>query len=341
MSKKNELELLQKYIDSNYSDYNTFTKLCKFNLNLTGYLCISKEELTEVCNKLSSLKTDNVKDKYEYLVENQPIINSTVQIYEEAVKLLTDYLKKYVNYHAYKLINAQGDIEDYIQDLYQKFFYMTNFYKIRWFEPNTLKKATKVKWKPMTYKEFSYIARATIAGERRLKAYKFAINPEATTNKISLSQLAYSKTPADNKSLKREDLIETSETLVSACEYSSLIQRISEQADAIDGGKYSEKIKSMLFDNQVKGNKLENVIFKVCLYKGGVTNSLKLLNFINSLSTKYKEKFGISQTLLENQISEANMNEITISNLAQVRTDEYYEWRERQSAEWRKEYGDK
>lgn len=307
MSKKTELEIFQEFVNSDYTNINMFKKLCKQNMNLTAYLCISKEDLQTYFTKIKKLPT--VKEQYEYLIDKQPIINSTEEVYLKAIDILTDYLKKYINYHAFKLINAQGDINDYIQDLYQKFFYMANFYKDRWFHSHELKKATKVKWKPMTYKEFSYIARATIAGERRLKAYKFAHNPEASSNKISLSQLAYNKVTS-NKSVKREDLVTQLDTLDEQVDYQTLLQSVNKYCSQIDDGKYVKKIQMMLTNKNIKGSKNENIVLKVCLYKAGITNHLRLLTFINNLSTKYKEKFGISQVLLKKQIKEAEKQQV-------------------------------
>ena len=325
MSKKTEIELFQEFINSDYTNMNIFTKLCKNNMNLTGYICINKDELNKYLENIKTLPT--AKDQYDYLINNQPIINGDEQTYNKAVLILTEYLKKYINYHAFKLINAQGDINDYIPDLYQKFFYMTNFYKDRWFHSNELKKATKVKWKPMQYKEFSYIARATIAGERRLKAFKFANNPEASTNKISLSQLAYNKV-SSNKSIKREDLVTQADDLDDQTDYKNLLENINKYCTSIDDSKYVKKIQAMLTNKNIKGSKNENIILKVCLYKAGITNHLKLLTFINNLSTKYKEKFGISQALLKKQIEQAKKNyqkQIRLEKQLQQAYTEYYD----------------
>lgn len=302
MSKKTELELFQEFVNSNYTNMKLFTKLCKQNMNLTAYLCIDSSDLQDYFTQIQQIP--NIKDQYNYLIEKQPIINSSEDVYEKAVNILTEYLKKYVNYHAYKLVNAQGDLNDYIQDLYQKFFYMTNFYKERWFHSQDLKKATKVKWKPMQYKEFSYIARATIAGERRLKAFKFANDPEASANKISLSQLAYTKNTS-NKSLKREDLVTQADNLDEQSDYHNLLNNINKYCATIDDGKYVKKIQSMIANKNIKGSKNENIVLKVCLYKAGITDHLKLLTFIKNLSNKYKEKFGISEVLLKKQIENA------------------------------------
>ena len=50
------------------------------------------------------------------------------------------------------MANAWGDQEDWISHFLVKYYYFSNFYRDRWFFPENLKKATKVK---KTYKKYS------------------------------------------------------------------------------------------------------------------------------------------------------------------------------------------
>lgn len=328
MTKKTEIDYLKEFLNSNCTNYGVFEKLCKNNPNLTIYLCIGTERLNKVFETIKTIQ--NPREQYNYLINNQPSINESEEIFIKAVDYLAEYLKPYIKYHAFKLVNAYGDMSDYVQDLYQKLYYMTNFYKDRWFHINELKKSTKVKWRLMKYKEFSYIARATISGERRLKAYKFAKTPEASINKISLNQSAYTNpTELNDKSIKREDLLCQNYEEKDECNYNNMINKACYYAKTLERGKYAKKLTEMLHDTQIKGNKIENTLLKVCLYKAGFVNSSKLLNFINELSDKYKEKFGISQTLLNKHIDDNIEYVASLNRLAINRVDCIYEYRDR------------
>ena len=307
MSKKNTIELLKLLSQSNYTDKDLWIKLSNSDINLKIYQYLEDDELENVITSLKNISSDS--DKINYLIDHQIPCNKNEKIFTATVNDMVNELENYVTYHAFKLINAHGNIEDYKQDLFCKFFYMANFYKDRWFnkdkfivdkEKNLY--STKVVYKPVLYKEFLWLAKATISGERRLKAYKFTKDPESSVNKVSLNQLAYNK-KSDNKKLIKEDLISTDCDVSESTNYRQILQKANSFLDGLDGFECSKKkVKNMLIDNKIKGNKVENILLKVSLYKAGLSESTKVLTFINNLSNKYKERFGISQSLLEKQL---------------------------------------
>lgn len=307
MAKKDTIELLKLLSQSDYEDEQLWVKLSNSDINLKTYQYLKKEDRAEIITSLKALNSDH--ERVSYLVNNQIPCNKNKEIFDATVNDMVDELENYVTYHAFKLINAHGSIEDYKQDLFCKFFYMSNFYKDRWFnkdkfivdkEKNLY--STKVVYKPMLYKEFLWLAKATISGERRLKAYKFTKDPESSVNKVSLNQLAYNK-KSDNKRLIKEDLISVDCDAADSTNYRQILQKANAFLDSLDGFDCSKKkVKNMLIDNKIKGNKVENILLKVSLYKAGLSESTKVLTFVNHLSNKYKERFGISQSLLDQQL---------------------------------------
>lgn len=310
MAKKENIILLEKFIESKFKDMEIFKELCLNDINLKGYLC-APEKLW-IKNLKAIKKLDTAKEMLNYLIDNQPCINKTVESFDAAIKLLAGDIENYVTFYAYKLVNAFGSVEDYTQDLYAKYYYMVNFYRTRWFFKKTLNKSTRVKWKPMTYKEFSYLAKATVASEKRLKAYKFRTNPEATTNKISLDQYIGTSKTIDGKEARVGDFLvdslNTNETLLMDVHYKFIIRKALEFVSSYENGKYTEKISQLLLNPSLPASKIEKILLKVSLYKAGLNESLKVLKFIDTLSGKYKEKFGISQALLNRQIEKVKLN---------------------------------
>lgn len=297
------LNFIRQYQGTGCQDYSLFESACQGDQNLKGYLCIPKEKTEKILKKVR--KMTDYKEIYNFLVQNQPCINKTVEIFDVATKLVALDLETYVTYYAYKLVNAFGSLEDYQHDLYAKFYYMVNFYKDRWFFKSTLAKKTKVKWKPMLYKDFLHLARATVSSEKRLKAYKFRTNPEASTNKISLDQVITFK-GSNNQEGHKLYLLDTitsqeSVSLDDHLDYITLTNKVRDFVRTYEDGKYLDIVEKLLIDSRTESTKVEKTVFKVALYKAGLWKSEKILKFIDNLSQKYKEKFGISQYLLEKQ----------------------------------------
>jgi len=295
------LELIRQFQGTGCVEYHLFEDACMKDQNLKGYLCIPKDKVEKVIKKLK--KMTDYKVMYKYLVDNQPCINKTVEMFDLATKFVALDIEAYVTYYAYKLINAFGSLEDYQHDLYAKFYYMVNFYRDRWFFKKTLSKKTKVKWKAMLYKDFLHLARATVSSEKRLKAYKFRLNPEASMTKMSLDQVVTYQGKSDNRKLYILDTIAAEETdsLDDRVDYLTLTNKIRDFAETYENGKYLPAIEKLIIDPKAESSKVEKIVFKVAVYKAGVWRSDKILKFVDNLSRKYKEKFGISQDLINKQ----------------------------------------
>lgn len=295
------LTLIRQFQGTGCLDMSLFESACDKDQNLKGYLCIPQPKLDKVIKKLK--KITDYKEMYDYLVDNQPVINKTVDIFDTATKLVALDIETYITFYAYKLINAFGGLDDYQQDLYAKFYYMVNFYRDRWFFRSTLQKKTKVKWKPMYYKDFLHLARATVSSEKRLKAFKFRTNPEASTNKLSLDQVVTCKGKTEGRKVYLLDTITAEETssLEAHIEYATLSRKVMDFVNTYENGKYAAIVEKLLVDPKAESTKVEKTVFKVALYKAGLWESEKILKFVDNLSQKYKEKFGISQYLLDKQ----------------------------------------
>lgn len=305
MKKTQTIAYLIDYINSDGADLEAFKAACDTNTNLKIYLCLDEADLLEHLKKLKKHKTPS--DLLEQLIKKQPSINISVEVYDRVVELIRKDMGQYLKYNAYRMTNAIEEQDGWLQTFLLKFYYFTNFYRDRWFFPESLKKETKVKKTYKKYSDFLNLARKSITEARRVAARKCAENPEASLNKTSVDSPMYQ----NNQKITMLD-IATQENDNDAMmfdsyhEAMSLKRRIMEQAENYEEGKYAKKIQKMLDTGECKGKKSELVLLKIFAYKSGVV-TIKSLKFINSLSRTYKEKFGISNALLNKQMKELGL----------------------------------
>jgi hypothetical protein len=113
-------------------------------------------------------------------------MNSDPERFDRCTKSLISYLKGYIEYNGYKLANSNGNYEDQAAEFYIKYVKICNFYRTRWFYPETLKKASTVQYNPMLYKEFLYLVRLSISGDRKHKAFLAVMDENSSIFKLSL-----------------------------------------------------------------------------------------------------------------------------------------------------------
>ena len=272
----NRKQNLKKFIESGYTDTQAFLNACRNDEDLLIYTCLKPEELQEIIEKIKPLKT--IEETVDYLVNNQPIMNSDPERFDRCIQSLVMYLKGYIEYNGYKLANSNGNYEDQAAEFYLKYVKICNFYRTRWFYPETLKKASTVQYNPMLYKEFLYIIRLSISGDRKHKAFLATQDENASIFKLSLDSKI-----DDGKGEKRlGDVVPDTQHSI---EYAQNMTEVNEKQDPIGFDK-----KTILLG-------------KIFLYKAGLV-SPKILQFIKSLSSTYKLRYNISQARVNVQIQE-------------------------------------
>ena len=188
MKESKTLQYLKNFIESDYSNLELFKKACHKNINLEIYLCIPEKELIRILQEYKNQGINNAKDLSSRLVNDQPAMNKTLEIYEKAVIKIQQNIDNYIKYHGFKMANSAGNAEDWYTEFLIKYWYNVNFYKVRWFFPETLKKESKVKYKTMLYKDFLYQSKAIISNEKRLKAHQAASRKQDSLFKTSLDK---------------------------------------------------------------------------------------------------------------------------------------------------------
>jgi len=300
MKKTQTIAYLIDFIGSDGKDIESFKMACDTNTNLKIYLCLDESDLESYIKKFKKTKTPT--ELLDQMIKKQPSINISVEVYDRVVESVRNDMEQYFKYNGFKMANAWGDQEDWISHFLVKYYYFSNFYRDRWFFPENLKKATKVKKTYKKYSDFLNLARKSITEERKVWARKCAENPEATFHKGSIDTPMYQ----NNQRITMIDITskqETSEDQMfdSYQEAQSIKRKIIDYAEGFEDGKYANKIKTMLETGECKGKKIELVLLKIFAYKAGIV-TVKSIKFINSLSRTYKEKFGISSALLNKQM---------------------------------------
>jgi len=305
MKKTQTIAYLIDFISSGGKDIESFKSACNTNTNLKIYLCLDEIELESYVKKFRRHKTPS--DLLEQMIKKQPSINISVEVYDRVVESVRNDMEQYFKYNGFKMANAWGDQEDWISHFLVKYYYFSNFYRDRWFFPENLKKATKVKKTYKKYSDFLNLARKSITEERKVWARKCAENPEATLRKSSVDTPMYQ----NNQRITMLDIttkpdISEDQMFDSYHEANSIKRRIMEYAESFEEGKYAKKIQTMLETGECKGKKVELVLLKIFAYKSGIV-TVRSLKFINSLSKTYKEKFGISSALLNKQMRDLGL----------------------------------
>ena len=307
MKKNQTISLLHDFMDSNFENIEIFKEACDTNTNLKIYMCLTDDKISEVIEKIKVYKKPN--EIMEYLLKTQPSINVSLEVYENVVEKVRTDMEQYLKYNGFKMANAWGDQNDWTNHFYVKYYYFVNFYKDRWFFPETLKKETKVRRTYKKYSDFLNLARKAITEERKVQARKAAENPEATMNKTSVDSPMFQ----NNTRITMLDITHSNnsqesdeETFESYHNAQTLKRKILEFASLYESGKYRDRINQMLETGECRGKKNELVLLKIFAYKSGVV-TVKSLKFINSLSRTYKEKFGISTALVNKQMKELGL----------------------------------
>lgn len=295
MKKTETISYLIDFINSGNEDLNALKKACNTNTNLKIYLCLDDEDFIHYAKLIS--KELHPKEVLDWLVKNQPSINLSVAVYDRVVEMVRNDMEQYFKYNGYKMANAFGTQEDWINHFYVKYYYFVNFYRDRWFFPENLTKPTKVKKTYKRYSDFLNLARKSITEERKVQARKAAKNPEASLNKQSIDSPVYQ----NNDRVTLLDVTKSEDCMQEDSEVKMIKYRIVQMSNNYENGKYTAKILQMLNTGDCKGRKTELVLLKIFAYKAGIVTP-KALKFINKLSKNYKDKFGISTELLNKQM---------------------------------------
>lgn len=304
LKKTNNKQNFEKFVESGYSDFDLFNKVCKGNEDLLIYTCLSHDELLPYFNKLKEV--EGIDKQLKYLKDNQPFMNETEDRYNKCVESIAVYLKNYIAYNGFVMNNGSGDAEDWTSEFWLKYTKICNFYRDRWFHPETLKRSTTVTYNLMQYKEFVYICRMSITGERRHQAFLATQHPDATIFKPSLDFKVDSKNENEKSMMDIvKDPYSDSELSEDRAHVSQIVSRALDYAREYENGKYYDKIEQFYVNQDTAEISDRKIIIlgKVFLYKAGLV-SPKALAFIKSLSTKYKAKFNISNALVNRQLAE-------------------------------------
>lgn len=298
----NRKQNFKKFVESDYTDYAAFLGACKNDENLLIYTCLPKAELQPYIIEMKKLST--LKEQTDYLAQNQPHMNKTPELFDECVKSIAKYLKPYIEYNGFKMANSDGDAEDWTSEFWAKYCKICDFYRTRWFYPERLKKESTVEHTPMLYKEFIYVCRMSITGERKNQAFKATQNQDTTLFKISLDSKIESV--GDNEKTLA-DVIPDEERDVDYILDQANLNRIFEKALELckqypDALKQYDQIKSFYEKQDPVGFDKKTVILgKIFLYKAGLV-SIKTLTFIKLLSSTYKSRYNISPARVNAQL---------------------------------------
>ena len=169
MKKTNRKQNFKKFVDSDYKDLELFYNFCKNDEDLLIYTCLETEELNKYIEKLKTLST--IQEQIQYLVGNQPFMNENIKRFDKCVRCLASYIKGYITYNGFLMSNGDGDNKDWSSEFWLKYCKICNFYRTRWFFPESLKKKSTVVYNKILFKEFLYITRRSVSGDRKHKAF--------------------------------------------------------------------------------------------------------------------------------------------------------------------------
>lgn len=303
VKRTNRKQNLKKFIESDYVDMQAFLTACKNDENLLIYTCLLPEELQEYINTMKTI--ENIDEQIKYLVDNQPPMNSDVDRFNRAIESIAKYLKGYIEFNGFKMSNSDGNNEDWTSEFWAKYCKICDFYRTRWFYPHKLKKASTVVFNPMLYKEFIYICRMSITGERKHQAFLATQNENSSIFKLSLdskidTEHGNDKTLADILPSQQDgEYLEDSSNLNKI-----ILKALSFCDHYIDAKDYKEKLKDFYEKQDLIGFDKKTVLLgKIFLYKAGLV-SPKILNFMKSLSSTYKIRYNISQARINAQLEE-------------------------------------
>ena len=338
ISKIKQFSTLEEYIKeflakrseaSNEELQNIFDKMKSLDILdsqmkhlINDYSNMNEDELKEILAKLKNF--NSLDAQISYLVANQPAMNETPERFEACVKSMAAYLKGYIEYNGYKLANAEGDAEDWAAEFWAKYCKICDFYRTRWFYPETLTKASTVVHSPLLYKEFIYIVRMSISGERKHLAFLATQDSNSSIFRTSLENKLDSEKDED-KTLGDiiPDLSNSSDAMLEDTNLSVILEKALELAKQYpDVAPYYNDIKTLyeiqdleIYDKEkdmsIPLNKKAIQLGKIFLYKAGLV-SPKILAFIKALSATYKARYNISAARVEAQLQKLQTSEKSV-----------------------------
>ena len=301
--KTNRKQNFKTFVNSGYTDLNAFKRACKNDEDLAFYTCLTDAELTEVVNNIKNL--NSFEEQIEYLIGNQPSMNENLDRYNTCVKSIAKYLKGYIEYNGRRMANSDGDANDWTNEFWVKYLRLCDFYRVRWFFPETLTKPTTVKYSPKLYKEFIYICRMAITGERKHWAFLASQNQEASLFKTSIDDNIDDEDEGKSLAEVIKDPVNDSDMSLSEINVQCIIDKALELSKQYDESKnYYNELKKFYVDQETdKIDKKIVLLGKIFLYKAGLV-SPKVLQFIKNLSPTYKARYNISESRLKRQNEE-------------------------------------
>lgn len=321
----NRKQNLKKFIDSGYENIDLFLGACKNDEDLLIYTCLEPEELQFYIDKMKTFPT--VQEQIKYLIENQPFMNETVKRFDKCVKVLASYIKGYICYNGFLMSNGNGDNKDWSSEFWLKYCKICNFYRTRWFFPSELKKKSTVVYNKVLFKEFLYITRRSVSGDRKHKAFLATQDVNASVFKISLDNKVDPNSDGE-KTLADVVPDEKDENyILSLSNVKSIFKRALELCRQYsDGLEHYEEIRDF-YEKQDPSNFKSKVVMlgKIFLYKAGLI-SPKTVSFIKSLSNTNKVKYNISIARLNSQAKQFKLQKETYKSKKQEKPKTYVDY---------------
>ena len=325
MKKTNRKQNFKKFVDSDYKDLELFYNFCKNDEDLLIYTCLETEELNKYIEKLKTLST--IQEQIQYLVGNQPFMNENIKRFDKCVRCLASYIKGYITYNGFLMSNGDGDNKDWSSEFWLKYCKICNFYRTRWFFPESLKKKSTVVYNKILFKEFLYITRRSVSGDRKHKAFLATQDVNASVFKISLDNKVDPNSDGD-KTLADVVPDEKDENyILSLSNVKSIFKRALELCRQYsDGLEHYEEIRDF-YEKQDPSNFKSKVVMlgKIFLYKAGLI-SPKTVSFIKSLPNTNKVKYNISIARLNSQAKQFKLQKETYKSKKQEKPKTYVDY---------------
>lgn len=332
VKKTNRKKNFEKFIESGYTDISAFYSACEKDENLLIYTCLKRDELQTYIDEMKKLPTQQAQ--IDYLVDNQPYMNETEERFDKCVESMAKFLKGYIEYNGYKLANAEGDAEDWAAEFWAKYCKVCNFYRMRWFHPEdfideeTGESKTKVIFNKIQYKEFIFMLRMSISGERKHLAFLATQNINSSVFRASLDDKLESdkdneKTLGDILQDENNDDENITENVSVTKLVDKALKLCKEYPDALE--KY-DMIKDLYEKQNIEDHDKKTIILsKIFLYKAGLV-SPKILAFIKSLSATYKARYNISAARVNTQIQ--NIKKLNTGKVIKPKDTKTMGWRD-------------
>lgn len=306
--RSNYKQNFKKFVESGYTDIEAFKKACgKSDENLLIYTCLKDDELLPFIEHMKTIEGLDNQLRYLKDPDVQPTMNATEERYKVCIQSIASFLKNYITYNGFVMNNGSGDAEDWASEFWLKYTKICKFYEDRWFHKERLKKESTVSYNPMLYKEFVYICRMSITGERRHRAFLATQSPDSSIFRPSLD-FKLDSNSKNNSDKYLMDVVKDpytdNNTMVDKTDILEIKRKAIRLSKNYENGKYTKEITRFYSREDTVGfNKKVVILGKIFLYKAGL-RSPKIISFIKSLSATYKAKFNISSALINKQATE-------------------------------------